>query len=266
MQEAGQLLLINMHGLVDLTFKKNTMKLKFIISIAFIFLLFNSCKKIREKVFSTRMEGKVIDMQTGKGIPNARLVIYRNQSYPGGGGIINYYPLKTFYADVNGNFKDKIKIKTTEEDEIYTNFMIKAEPDGYEKTEGRDCYLLGCDDVPYINLNLTKANKDLEFKCNPEFTLEINLIDEPPFFNKTFMTLNFKMNGSFFDYLDDNDNGIYNSGFFVRNDTVVNSKMPYGTYDLILKSYDQSINPTQIELLDSIRVDCDNSKSFNIKF
>jgi hypothetical protein len=265
MPEVGQLHLINMHGLVDLTFKKNTMKLKFIISLAFIFLGFNSCKKIREKVFSTRMEGKVIDMQTGKGIPNARLVVYESQARQGSSNR-NFYTLKTFYADQDGNFKDKIKISFTEEDDSYKSYFLKAEPDGYEKTEGRDCYLSGCDDVPYINLNLTKANKNLEFKCNPEFTLEINLIDEPPFFNKTFMTLNFKMNGSFFDYLDDNDNGIYNSGFFVRNDTVVNSKMPYGTYDLILKSYDQSINPTQIELLDSIRVDCDNSKSFNIKF
>ncbi len=67
--------------------------------IVLTFLLFNSCKKIREKVFSTRMEGKVIDMQTGKGIPNAKLVVYRSQSYPGGGGIVNYFPIKTFYAD-----------------------------------------------------------------------------------------------------------------------------------------------------------------------
>lgn len=244
------------------------MKTKLFISIAFLFLVFNSCKKIREKVFSTRMEGKVIDMQTGKGIPNARLVVYRNQSYPGGGGTVNYYPLKTFYADVNGNFKDKIKITTTEEDEIYANFMLKAEPDGYEKTEGTDCFISNCNDenLPFKYLNLTKSNKDLELKCNPEFELEINLIDEPPYFNKTFMTLIFKMNGSFFDYLNNTDNGIYNSGFFVRNDTVVNSKMPYGTYDLILKSYDQSINPTQIEIIDSIRVYCDNSKSFNVKF
>ena len=228
-------------------------------------MLFNSCKKIREKVFSTRMEGKVIDLQTGKGIPNARLVVYESQARQGSSKS-NFYMLKTFYADQDGNFKDKIKISFPEDDDSYESYFLKAEPEGYERTEGTDYPISGTRILPFVYLNLTKVNKDLDLKCNPEFELEIKLIDEPPFFNKTFMTLNFKMNGSFFDYLDDNDNGIYNSGFFVRNDTVVNSKMPYGTYDLILKSYDQSINPTQIEILDSIRVNCDNSKSFNIKF
>jgi hypothetical protein len=217
-------------------------------------------------LFSTRMEGKVIDLQTGKGIPNAKLVVYESVATKGSSKS-NYFQLKTFYADQDGNFNDKIKISfPDEEDESYESFFLKAEPDGYEKTEGRDYPISGTGILPWGYLRLTRVNKNMVLQCNPEFEVEIKLIDEPPFFNKTFMTLNFKMKGSFFDYLDDNDNGIYNSGFFVRNDTILNSKMPYGTYDLILKSYDQSINPTQIELLDSIRVNCDKPKSLVIKF
>jgi hypothetical protein len=92
------------------------MKTKLLLFIATIFLLFNSCKKIRDKVFSTRMEGKVIDMQTGKGIPNARLVVYESQARQGSSNS-NFYKLKTFYADKDGNFKDKIKIAFPEEDD-----------------------------------------------------------------------------------------------------------------------------------------------------
>jgi hypothetical protein len=218
------------------------MKTKLFISIAFIFLGFNSCKKIREKVFSTRMEGKVIDMQTGKGIPNARLVVYRNQSYQGGGGNINYFPLKTFYADVNGNFKDKIKIKTTEKDEIYTNFMIKAEPDGYEKTEGTDCYVSNCNEnVPYVYLNLTKANKDIELKCNPEFELDLTLIDKEPFNIRTFKQLFAVSNVGGRSYLQPNGEG----SVFQFNDYSfkINLVMTNGELKIILKGYDHFINP-----------------------
>ena len=218
------------------------MKTKLFISIAFIFLGFNSCKKIREKVFSTRMEGKVIDMQTGKGIPNARLVVYRNQSYQGGGGNINYFPLKTFYADVNGNFKDKIKIKTTEEDEIYTNFMIKAEPDGYEETVGTDCYVSNCNEnVPYVYLNLTKANKDIELKCNPEFELDITLIDKEPYYNGTFKQL----------YAVFQQNGFSYSPAVTFNDFLykTNITMPSGDLIIIIRGFNQSINPSTTENL-----------------
>jgi hypothetical protein len=165
-----------MLGLVVGMFKNETMKTKFIISISLIFLLFNSCKKIREKVFSTRMEGKVIDMQTGKGIPNARLVVYEGVGYQGYTNR-NYFTLKTFYADKDGNFKDKIKISFPEDDDQYESYFLKAEPDGYEKTEGTDCYVSNCNEnVPYKILNLTKANKDMELKCNPEFKLTLKYI------------------------------------------------------------------------------------------
>ena len=223
------------------------MKTKLFISIAFIFLVFNSCKKIREKVFSTRMEGKVIDMQTGKGIPNAKLVVYKNRAYQGGSGYINYITLKTFYADKEGNFKDKIKITTTEEDEIYANFMLKAEPDGYEKTEGRDCYLSGCDDVPYINLNLTKSNNDLEFKCNPEFNLDLTLIDKEPMYFGSFKELYVVSGNNGFTYLQPNGE----SSFLRFNDILVkqNLIMPSGELIILIRGFNQAINPSTTETL-----------------
>jgi hypothetical protein len=217
------------------------MKTKLLLFIAFIFLLFNSCKKIREKVFSTRMEGKVIDMQTGKGIPNARLVVYRNQSYPGGGGIINYFPLKTFYADVNGNFKDKIKIKTTEEDEIYTNFMIKAEPDGYEKTEGTDCYVSNCNEnVPYKILNLTKANKNLELKCNPEFELTLKYIDLLPIISDGYVVSGVAKGSRGIVYPPNSEN--LAPYIKIVNDTIFTIKLPQGNFDLLTDFVNLSLN------------------------
>lgn len=247
------------------------MKTKLFISIAFLFLVFNSCKKIREKVFSTRMEGKVIDMQTGKGIPNARLVVYESVARQGSSNN-NFYKLKTFYADQDGNFKDKIKISfPNEEDDSYESYFLKAEPDGYEKTEGRDCYLSGCDDVPYINLNLTKPNKNLEFKCNPEFTLEINLIDEPPFFNGTSKNLlSFKTNSinRFYNLvyppLSGNDNKA--ATIFYQNDTLVSFLLPAMEFDLLLYGNNNSINPPTRMRLDSMRISHLTNKQITINY
>jgi hypothetical protein len=51
--------------------------------------------------------------------------------------------------------------------------------------------------VPYVYLNLTKANKDIELKCNPEFELDITLRDKEPYYNGTFKQLYavFQQNG-----------------------------------------------------------------------
>jgi hypothetical protein len=236
-----------MHGQVDLTFKNETMKTKFIISISLIFLLFNSCKKIREKVFSTRMEGKVIDMQTGKGIPNAKLVVYRSQAYPGGGGLIRYFALKTFYADKDGNFKDKLKIKTTEEDETYANFKLKAEPDGYEKTEGNDYPISGTGIMPFVNLNLTKPNKDLELKCNPEFNLDLTLIDEEPLYVGTnkFFYIEFKNGlGGY-----PQPNGGYAGEYFNENQLSTSLILPSADLFIVLRGYNNSVIPTITDTL-----------------
>ena len=149
------------------------MKLKFLLFLIVVSFISNSCKKIREKVFSTRIEGKVIDMQTGKGIPNAKLVVYESQARQGSSNR-NFYIKKVFYADKNGNFKDKIKISFPEEnDDSYESYFLKAEPDGYEKTNGTDYPISGTGILPFGYLNLTKANKDLELKCNPEFKLTL---------------------------------------------------------------------------------------------
>ena len=57
------------------------MKYLFPIFILSSILLFNSCQKTRELFFATKMEGKVIDLQSGKGIPNANLNVYRMSGY-----------------------------------------------------------------------------------------------------------------------------------------------------------------------------------------
>jgi hypothetical protein len=247
------------------------MKIKFIISIAFIFLLFNSCKKIREKVFSTRMEGKVIDMQTGKGIPNARLVVYESQARQGSSNR-NFYTLKTFYADQDGNFKDKIKISFTEEDDSYKSYFLKAEPDGYEETVGTDCYVSNCNEnVPYVYLNLTKANKDIELKCNPEFALEINLVDEPPFFNgtsKNLLSFKTKTINRFYNIeyppLSGNDNKA--ATIFYQNDTLVSFLLPAMEFDLLLYGNNNSVNPPTRMRLDSMRISHLTNKQITINY
>ncbi len=153
----------------------------------------------------------------------------------------NYFTLKTFYADQDGNFKDKIKISFPEDDNQFESYFLKAEPDGYEKTEGRDCYLSGCDDVPYINLNLTKPNKNLEFKCNPEFKLDLTLIDKEPFNIRTFKQLFAVSNVGGRSYLQPNGEG----SVFQFNDYSfkINLVMPNGELKIILKGYDHFINP-----------------------
>lgn len=223
------------------------MKTKLILFMATIFLGFNSCKKIREKVFSTRMEGKVIDLQTGQGIPNAKLVVYRKQSYRSGSGFVQYFPLKTFYADHQGNFKDKIKITTTEEDEIYAQFMVKAEPDGYEKTNGTDYPISGTGILPFVYLNLTKVNKNLELKCNPEFKLDLTLIDRDPFYNGSFKrisVLSLKYGGSF---------PQQNGGGTVKEFTDINFNTSFviaaNELLILLRGYDQSVLPNAIDTL-----------------
>lgn len=247
------------------------MKTKLILFMATIFLGFNSCKKIREKVFSTRMEGKVIDLQTGQGIPNAKLVVYRKQTYRSGSGFTQYFPLKTFYADHQGNFKDKIKITTTEEDEIYASFMLKAEPDGYEKTNGTDYPISGTGILPFVYLNLTKPNKDLELKCNPEFKLEINLIDEPPFFNGTSKNLlSFETNtiNRFYNLvyppLSGNDNKA--ATIFYQNDTIVSFLLPAMEFDLLLYGNNNSVNPPTRMRLDSMRISHLTNKQITINY
>jgi hypothetical protein len=124
-------------------------------------------------LFSTRMEGKVIDLQTGKGIPNAKLVVYESVATKGSSKS-NYFQLKTFYADQDGNFNDKIKISfPDEEDESYESFFLKAEPDGYEKTEGRDYPISGTGILPWGYLRLTRVNKNMVLQCNPEYKLTL---------------------------------------------------------------------------------------------
>jgi hypothetical protein len=224
------------------------MKTKLLLFIATIFLLFNSCKKIREKVFSTRMEGKVIDLQTGKGIPNAKLVVY--ESTGGRLQASRFLPLKTFYADKDGNFKDKIKIAfPDEEDETIEAYYLKAEPDGYEKTEGLDNPPSGTGILPFVNLNLTKANKDLELKCNPEFELSISVVDNFPYFTGIYKNLLIESPRNA------GENG-YVRRYYYFNNTYEEFKTVFPLCSLIvyIKGSDTTVNPIRQITLDSIPI------------
>ncbi len=193
------------------------------------------------------MEGKVIDIQTGKGIPNARLVVYESQARQGSSNS-NFYKLKTFYADKDGNFKDKIKISfPDEEDDSYESFFLKAEPDGYEKTEGRDYPISGTGILPFVNLNLTKANKDLELKCNPEFELDLTLIDKEPLFYGSFKELYVVSRNNLFTYLQPNGE----SSFLRFNDNLTKSNliMPSGDLIILIRGFNVSINPPTTDTL-----------------
>lgn len=222
------------------------MKTISIVLLSAVFLLFNSCKKIREKVFSTRMEGRVIDMQTGKGIPNAKLVVYHSVAQRGSSNK-NYYNLKTFYADNDGNFKDKIKISVSEDIEQYDSYFLKAEPDGYEKTEGTDYPISGKGILPFAYLNLTKVNKDLELKCNPEFKLDLTLIDKEPLYFGSFKELYVVSGNNGFTYLQPNGE----SSFLRFNDILVeqNLIMPSGELIILIRGFNQAINPSTTETL-----------------
>jgi hypothetical protein len=221
------------------------MKTKLIISISIIFLLFNSCQKIREKVFSTRMEGKVIDMQTGKGIPNARLLVYESQARQGSSNS-NFYKLKTFYADKDGNFKDKIKIAFPEEDDTYESYFLKAEPDGYEKIYGNNLPNSGTGIKPSVELNLTKANKDLELMFNPEFELSISIVDNVPYFAGTYKLLVIKTPR----YAE--ENGYLGNVYLNNTYEEVKTILPQCSLTVYIEGFDPAVNPNFYYTLDSI--------------
>ncbi len=151
--------------------------------------------------------------------------------------------------------------------------MIKAEPDGYEKTEGTDCYVSNCNEnVPYKILNLTKANKDIELKCNPEFELEINLIDEPPYFNGTLKNLvSWRTNSPtrsccniVYPPKSGNDNNAAET--FYQNDTLVTFLLPAMEFDLILYGLNFNVNPGTKIRLDSLRISHFTKKQIIIKY
>lgn len=223
------------------------MRAKHFISIFLVVLLFNSCKKIREKLFSTRMEGKVIDLQTGKGIPNAKLVVYESVATKGSSKS-NYFQLKTFYADQDGNFNDKIKISfPDEEDESYESFFLKAEPDGYEKTEGRDYPISGTGILPWGYLRLTRVNKNMVLQCNPEFKLDLTLIDEEPLYVGTnkFFYIEFKNRlGGY-----PQPNGGYAGEYFNENQLSTSLILPSAELYIVLRGYNHSVIPTVTDTL-----------------
>jgi hypothetical protein len=237
------------------------MKTKLLLFIATIFLLFNSCKKIREKVFSTRMEGKVIDMQTGKGIPNAKLVVY--ESTGGRLQASRFLPLKTFYADKDGNFKDKIKIAfPDEEDETIEAYILKAEPDGYEKIDNNSQFpISGREIIPSVDLTLTKPNKNLELKCNPEYELEISLIDELPYYPSD--TLYFAI----FQKYDHNrfyqiqyPQGDYLNTVIRNRSEIFTARLPSFEFDIVIW------NPGNSESVDSMRINLISDSVINFNY
>ncbi|MFN5493094.1 MAG: hypothetical protein ACK5AQ_02405 [Bacteroidota bacterium] len=193
------------------------------------------------------MEGKVIDLQTGKGIPNAKLVVYESVATKGSSKS-NYFQLKTFYADQDGNFNDKIKISfPDEEDESYESFFLKAEPDGYEKTEGRDYPISGTGILPWGYLRLTRVNKNMVLQCNPEFKLDLTLVDKEPLYFGSFKELYIVSGNNGFTYLQPNGE----SSFRRFNNILLeqNLIMPSGELIILIRGFNQAINPSTTETL-----------------
>ena len=193
------------------------------------------------------MEGKVVDIQTGKGIPHAKLVVYEAKGDQGYAGRI-FRPLKTFYADDEGNFCDKIKILFPDEaTEPYVTYILKAEPEGYEKTEGTDYPISGTGILPWGYLRLTRVNKNMVLQCNPEFKLDLTLIDKEPLYFGSFKELYVVSGNNGFTYLQRNGE----SSFRRFNNILLDQNliMPSGELIILIRGFNQAINPSTTETL-----------------
>jgi hypothetical protein len=130
--------------------------MKAIYATLYLSIIFSSCNK---DYGTTTVEGKEVDVTTGKPVPYAKVLLQSHVKFSESGTGTE----QEFTADAAGNFAFSFE---AEKDKVY-------EADGYKQ----DLYFNAIDAT---NIEKGKKNKDAEVKLQPAGWLRFHLHDEAP--------------------------------------------------------------------------------------
>lgn len=74
---------------------------RIILALIIVTISISSCKKVRDVLIPTRVEGTVTDAETGEPIPNSTVYLFQSWSTNGGGSKV----FGTYYTNEKGEFK-----------------------------------------------------------------------------------------------------------------------------------------------------------------
>jgi hypothetical protein len=153
------------------------MKSLILVLLSFCLLsLLTSCQKERNKYFDTKISGKVFDFYTRKPLANATVVFGKIQESD------FYHAYDSATTDEQGYYEIKSEEKYLEEgwNSVY---IVSAKKEGYEITFADKAF----DEFDgfYKKVEGSKKNKNVNLYLRKEITLNVELIDEMPYEERT---------------------------------------------------------------------------------
>jgi hypothetical protein len=149
-----------------------------VLTIFLIIIGLSSCKKIREELIPTRIEGTVTDAETGEPIPHSTVYLIQFWSTNGGGSKV----YGTYYTNEKGEFKIIEKLPR------YVDKKGNYKPEFWYKVLGENKTLFYCGKINGKNttgdsdastgIKITRKNK-VSLKLRKTGLLNIKAIDDP---------------------------------------------------------------------------------------
>lgn len=135
-----------------------------------------SCKKIRHELVPTRIEGTVVDILNGEAIPNAEITLWEGKRD------FNQ-PVATAQSDAQGKFKIKYKFKNNDDSDGKWRYSVSAKKEGYYRKNNSNKAEFDVNNEAIVQVEPTRANKNIILKLIPITTATIELEDVPPYEN-----------------------------------------------------------------------------------
>jgi hypothetical protein len=246
------------------------MKNLILVLLSFCLLsLLTSCQKERNKYFDTKISGKVFDFYTRKPLANATVVFGKIQESD------FYHAYDSATTDEQGFYEIKSEEKYLEEgwNSVY---IVSAKKEGYEITFADKAF----DEFDgfYKKVEGSKKNKNVNLYLRKEITLNVELIDEMPYEERTnnkyvkFYMYSIDNKGEKQAYviyppkhIRLNPTNFWN-GDYIETQYFKQIVVPYGAYSLGIKSGIIADNPTSVELKEFLFFPTPSSNEITIKY
>lgn len=246
------------------------MKNLILILLSYSFLSFlTGCQKARNKYFDTKISGRVLDFYTREPLANATVVFGKIQESD------FYHAYDSATTDEQGYYEIKSEEKYLEEgwNSVY---IVSAKKEGYEITFADKA--IDEFDGFYKKVEGSKKNKNVNLYLRKEITLNVELIDEMPYEERTpikyvqFYMWLLNNKGEKIEWVSYppfhkrlNPNNSWSSDF-INTQYFKQITVPYGSYSLVVRSGIVADNPSSIDLKEFQYLPKSSSNNITLKY